>query len=474
MLWRFGATGGSGLRRRLPGREANGIRQRSRAVRLVAILAVVALVLSQCGDGEEVADGVDEPSATSTEGPTGATEAPTTTAFAAPPAPEPLTQSEPPPAPEPPAPQPPAPSPAPAPPPAPALSGPPPVAVGTMSDMAIAADGYAHAVFVAEFFDGPVEGYSATSSDGGIATAGVSPPDMLIVGPVSNGSATITVTASGPGGTATQTFTANVGAGAVPAARPAAPPPAPAPPAPPAPPPVDGADPGDDEPGLMLPTDELPPATPDDADDGADMIPTDSLPPVRATEAPTLAGSVPAQTVDAGQTVTVDVTGNFGGMVQSWVVVSSNPASVEASMTDAGQVILRGVAAGSATVTVTAVNDVGNVAQAFGVTVGAGTPTTTTTTVAQTGLRPVGADPNFSLRIGEAVKLYISRYFSTEATKFSYAIDISDPNHPIDVVVDPSGSILTITARRVGTVTITLRASNSDTSITRSATITVS
>ena len=224
----------------------------------------------------------------------------------------------------------------------------------------------------------------------------------------------------------------------------------------------------------MLPTDELPPAAPDDGDDGEDMIPTDSLPPVRATEAPTLVGTIPAQTVDAGQTVTVDVTTHFGGMVQSWVVVSSNPASVEASMTDAGQVTLRGVAAGTATVTVTAVNDIGTVAQAFGVTVGATTTTTTTTTVAQTGLRPVGADPNFSLRVGETVKLYISRYFSTEATKFSYTIDVTDPNHPIDVVVDPSGSILTITARRVGTVTITLRASNSNTSITRSATITVS
>ena len=331
-------------------------------MRLVAILAVASLVLSQCGDGEEAADGAEEPSATSTEGPTGATEAPTTTAFAAPPAPEPLPEPEPPPAA--PAPQPPAPAPAPAPPPAPALSGPPPVAVGTMSDMAIAADGYAHALFVAEFFDGPVEGYSATSSDGGIATAGVQPPDMLIVGPVSNGSATITVTASGPGGTATQTFTANVGAGPVRVVRPPAPPPAP-----PAPPPA-AQEPADDEPGLMAPVDDLPPAAPDDGEDGDDMIPTESLPRVRATEAPTLSGTVAAQTVNVGQTLTVNVTSSFGGLVQSWVIESSDPSSLEVSMTDVGEVALRGVAAGTATVTVTAVNDVGSVAQAFLVTVG--------------------------------------------------------------------------------------------------------
>ena len=92
-----------------------------------------------------------------------------------------------------------------------------------MPDLAVAVDGYAHAVFVQEYFSGPVDGYSATSSDSGVARAGVRAPDMLIVAPVSNGAVSITVTAFGAGGTATQTFTARIGAGPVQVPRPATP-----------------------------------------------------------------------------------------------------------------------------------------------------------------------------------------------------------------------------------------------------------
>lgn len=242
----------------------------------------------------------------------------------------------------------------------------------------------------------------------------------------------------------------------------------------------------------MVPTDELPPRPPDTAEDtSTDAVPTESLPPVEAAEAPTLSGSVPEQTVGVGQTVTVDVTSHFNGIVQGWAVESSNSTSVEASMTVAGRVTLRGLAAGTSTVTVTAVNDIGSVAQAFRVTVGAGsgtttttaagaTTTTTTTTAATTTttragsggiLTLVGSNPSVSVGVGQSATLDISRYFSTAATGFDVTYDATDPNRLVDVTL--AGSVVTIRGLRSGTVTITLVASTTNTRITRPARISV-
>ncbi len=352
--------------------------------------------------------------------------------------------------------------------------------------MAVAADGYAHARFVGEFFDGPIDSYSAVSSDNGVATAGVNPPDMLIVAPVSNGTASITVTAFGPGGTATQTFVARVGAGATQVDRSTVPQPSPPPPAPP----PARQEPAADESDVLVPVDELPPRPPDSAagDSTTDAIPTESLPPVQATAAPTLSGTVPAQTVGVGETVTVDATPYFGGILQGWAVASSSSASVEVSMTVAGRVTLRGLAVGTATITVTAANNLGEVAQAFQVTVGAGSTTTTTTaagttttttaaTTTTTGaggggfLTLVGSNPSVSVGVGDSETLDISSYFSAAATGFGVTYDSADPNRLVDVTV--AGSVATIRGRRAGTVTITLVASTTNTRITRPARITV-
>ena len=441
-------------------------------------MAVGALVLSQCGgEDEEAVDDGDESTSTSTEATSGT---PSTTVIAAPPAPAPLAQPDAAPA----APQPAAAQPAaPAPPPSPAPSGPPPVAVGVISDMAVAADGYAHARFVGEFFDGPIDSYSAVSSDNGVATAGVNPPDMLIVAPVSNGTASIAVTAFGPGGTATQTFVARVGAGTTQVNRSTVPQPSPPPPAPP----PARQEPAADESDVLVPVDELPPRPPDSAagDSTTDAVPTESLPPVQATAAPTLSGTMPAQTVGVGQTVTVDVTPYFGGVVQGWAVASSSATSVEASMTVFGRVTLRGLTLGTATITVTAGNDLGEVAQAFQVTVGAssgtttttaaGTTTAATTTTTRAGgggfLTLVGSNPSVSVGVGDSETLDISSYFSAAATGFGVTYDSADPNRLVDVTV--AGSVATIRGRRAGTVTITLVASTTNTRITRPARITV-
>ena len=354
--------------------------------------------------------------------------------------------------------------------------------------MAVAADGYAHARFVGEFFAGPIDSYSAVSSDNGVATAGVNPPDMLIVAPVSNGTASITVTAFGPGGMATQTFVARVGAGATQVNRPTVPQPSP-PPAAPAPPPA-REEPAADESAVMVPTDELPPRPPDSAagDSTTDAVPTESLPPVQATAAPTLSGNVPAQTIGVGQTVTVDVTPYFGGVVQGWAVASSSSSSVEALMTVVGRVTLRGLTIGNSMITVTAANNLGEVAQAFQVTVGASSGTTTTTAAGTTTtttaatttttragsggiLTLVGTNPRASVSVGQSTTLDLSQYFSTAATRFAVIYDAADPNRLVDVTL--AGSVATISGLRAGTVTVELEASTTNTRIRRPATITV-
>lgn len=458
-------TGESGSQGRRHGRKHVPARRAPRIIRLVAILAAGALVLSQCGEGEEATDGEQETTDTTAE----VSEAPTTTAFEPPPAPEPLPPAEP----AQPAPAAaPAPAPAPAPaaaaPPAPAPSGPPPVAQGVMPDLAIAVEGYAHAVFVQEYFSGPVEGYSATSSDSGVARAGVRAPDMLIVAPVSNGAVSITVTAFGAGGTATQTFTARIGAGPEPVARPAASPPAPAPAPPPPPPPDDSDEPAEGSDELLPIDDDLPPLPPD-----SDAVPTEILPPAEPTEAPTLSGQVPAQTVEVGQTLELNVTSYFSGVVQSWNVASTDPATAEVSMTTAGRADVRGVAEGDATITVTARNTLGNVAQAFNVTVGAATTTTTTTTAARSGstatgfLVLVGDNPSVAVSVGQSTTLDLSQYFSAAATEF----DVK--NVPSGVRVTVSGSVATITGVSAGDHPITLVGSNANASIERPARVRV-
>ncbi len=337
-----------------------------------------------------------------------------------------------------------------------------------MPDLAIAADGFAHAIFVAGFFEGPIERYWAESSDGGVVTAGVNAPDMLIVAPVTNGAASITVTASGPGGTATQTFTARVGAGATVPNRSSQPQPPPAPPPPPAPaPPPPPADDSDD--GDMTPTDDdlppLPPATSTD-----DAVPTETLPPLEPTAAPTLSGTVPAQTVSVGGEVTVDMSQYFVGIVQDWEVATSNSSVVQASTPSNGRVRVQGVSTGTGTVTVTATNTFGSVAQAFQVTVETSSGTTTTTTAARSGGTGIpllqGPNPVVGVNFGATTTLDLSTVFANAGT---YSVQ----DVPSGVEITISGSTATIRGVTRGTHTVTLVAHTTNASINRPATIVV-
>ena len=334
-----------------------------------------------------------------------------------------------------------------------------------MSDMAVAADGYAHARFVAEFFEGPIDGYSAASSDNGVATAGVSPPDMLIVAPASNGTASITVTAFGPGGAATHTFVARVGAGSVSVDRPSAP-------APVAPAPAESE--------VFVPADELLPISDSDEPATTDAepavdIPFESLPaveiadaPAEITEAPSLSGSVPEQIVSEGRTTTVDLNPYFVGVVQGWAVQTSNPTSVEVSMTVAGQVTITALAEGISTVSVTAENDRGRVAQAFRVAVRRGSEADQEQT--QTTEAVIGA-PDFTVGMGRVINVDLSALFSVEATGFSVSYDAAGSGGRVDVTV--RGSEATIRGVQAGKIAITIVATGQSQRVIQLATVEV-
>ena len=337
-----------------------------------------------------------------------------------------------------------------------------------MSEMRVAGDGLAHARFVAEFFGGPVDGYSASSSDNGVATAGVQLPDLLIVAPVSNGSTSVTVTASGPGGTATQTFTVRVGpqSGIAPGASSA---PAPAP----SPPPITSPTSDDAEP--FIPTEVLPPV--DVAPDDPDLvdIPTETLSAVGVTAQPVLVGTIPQQSVAAGQSLVLEIGSYFGGVVQVWSVESSNPTTVSVAINAFGVVTLVGGASGTATITVRAANILGSVAQAFPVSVSdvatSGTAGSDTPAAAPAELTVVGDSPNLALLLGQLKPLDLSNYFSEAATGFDVSYDPTGPDGRVDIRM--TGSVAKIRGVQVGTISITLIATAGTARVTRLATIQV-
>ena len=441
-------------------------RPRTRTGRLVTTLAAGVLLVAQCGgenDGGGSAGGDGAPAPTPEAAITPVAEAahaPATTI--APPAPGPAS-------PESPAPidaaEPATPTAAEQEPP-PALSGPPPVAVGTMPELRIDAGGPAHALFAAKFFSGPVDGFSVASSDTAVVTAGVSPPDMLIVAPVSRGSAGVTVTAAGPGGSATQTFTVRVGTAAdrSQVAAPPAPAPSPAPPAatPPAPFVPEEELPAATPPAPFVPEEELPASTPPPGGSSPDDQPLYSLATETVTAPPALSSSIPAQTIIVGNSGTVNASLFFSGIVQGWAVESSVPASVPVSVGIDGIVSFSGDALGTSTITVTAANDAGRVAHGFTVSV---------KTAAQVVLTTVGGRPQLLVPVGQTVSVDLSRYFSEAATEFDVTYDRTDPNRLVDVTVQ--GSVASIRGVRGGTVRIILVAASATSRISRPATVRV-
>lgn len=334
-----------------------------------------------------------------------------------------------------------------------ALSGPPPVAVGSMPELRIDVGSRPHALFVGNFFRGPVEGFTAASSDTGVARAGVTPPDMLVVAPGSRGSASVTVTASGPGGVASQTFTVRVGTAGD--GSQVATPPAPTPPAPFVP--VDELPPAAPPPPPGVPEETLPGRTPPPDDESLYSLPTEPV-----TEPPAVSTPIPDQILIVGNSETVNARSYFSGIVQGWAVVSSAPTTVAVSVGNTGIVSFSGSALGTSTITVTAANDAGSVAYGFTVSV---------KTTSQVVLSTVGGSPQLLVPVGRTVAIDISRFFSEAAIEFDVTYDRTDPNRLVDVTMQ--GSVALIRAIRTGTTKISLVATSATATSSRPATIQV-
>ena len=235
-----------------------------------------------------------------------------------------------------------------------------PVAVGSISDRSVNVGDNVSVNDVSPYFsdpDGDILTYTATSSNTGLATASVSGSAVTVNG-VAEGSATITVTATDPGGlSATQSFDVTI-------------------------------------------------------QDGGG-----------GNQSPMAVGSISARSVNVGDNVSVDDVSPYfsdpDGDILTYTARSSNTSLAMASVSGS-TVTVTGVAEGSATITVTATDPGGlSATQSFDVTVDR----------ANQSPMAVGSISDRSVNVGDNVSVDdVSPYFS-----------------------DPDGDILTYTARSSNT-----------------------
>ncbi|MXX56623.1 MAG: hypothetical protein F4205_16900 [Gemmatimonadetes bacterium] len=170
-------------------------------------------------------------------------------------------------------------------------------------------------------------------------------------------------------------------------------------------------------------------------------------------QAPTAVGSIPAQTLTAGEVVTLDLASSFNdpdGDALTYSATTSNPAV--ASPTVSGSTLtIAGVSEGSAAVTVTATDPGG---------------LTATQNVAVTVQRPNAAPTATGtvspqvLEVGGEVSLNLADYFSDpDGDALAYAATSSSTAVAITRV---AGSIMTITGRATGDATVTATATDPD------------
>lgn len=173
----------------------------------------------------------------------------------------------------------------------------------------------------------------------------------------------------------------------------------------------------------------------------------------QGNRSPQPSGTIPAQSVEAGQTVTVDVAPYFSdpdGDALSYAVASSSSA-VAAVSKQGSQVTISGQTPGTATVTVTASDPDGASAdQTAAVTV----------TGSQDNRPPetVGEIPVHFLDAGESISIDASSYFSDpdgDALNYSAALSTTGV-----VRASARGDELTVTGAARGTATVTLTATD--------------
>ena len=179
--------------------------------------------------------------------------------------------------------------------------------------------------------------------------------------------------------------------------------------------------------------------------------PTPPPPPPPANRAPTATGSIAAQTIPAGDSVTVDVAGNFtdpDGNTLSFAAASSDDAVATASVSGSN-VTIAGVSAGTATVTVTASDPGGlSATQSISVTVEAGNQAP----VAE------GTIDDLGLVVGAQATVDVTESFSDpDDDELTYAAASSDTTV---ATVATDGAMVTVTAVAPGNATVTVTASD--------------
>ena len=334
---------------------------------------------------------------------------------------------------------------------------PAPAAVGSIA-AATLTEGASHSVTASDYFSGEGVTYAAASSDTGVTTVAVDGADVTVTA-VATGSATVTVTATNASGSAEQAFavtvlplapvtvgriaTATLTEGASHS--------------------VTASDYFDGE-GVTYAAASSDTGVATVAVDGAVVTVTavaagSATVTVTATSAsgsaeqafevivrprpPAETGAIPAMVLDEnGAALGVELGDYFGGGVARYRV-SATPGGIVHLWESSGRLTITPLAAGEATVTVTATNPGGSAEQAF------------TVTVRQRAPRALGAIPLVTLREGDRVVVDVSDYFDGEGLTYT----AESPNADVATVA-LHGAAVVVTAGGVGLARVAVTATN--------------
>ena len=330
---------------------------------------------------------------------------------------------------------------------------PAPTAVGSIA-AATLTEGATHMVTASDYFAGEGVTYAAESSDTAVATVAVGGPAVTVTA-VAVGSATVTVTATNAGGSAGQSFAVTVQlppvtltfGGAAQAIELSehfgdA---------------VTGFDVSVSPAGvvqasmsgslLTLAPLAVGAATVTLEVTAGEISALHQFPATVVPTAPTALGSISALTLTERETHTVTASEYFAGEGVTYDAESSDPGVATVAV-DGAAVTVTGVAAGRATITVTATNKGGKAEQSFVITVQL---------------------PAIALTLGGAAQeIELADYFGDEVTGYEVTVSPSGIVH-----VSRSGSQLTLTAIAAGEATVTITATNAGGSVEQAFAITV-
>ena len=173
--------------------------------------------------------------------------------------------------------------------------------------------------------------------------------------------------------------------------------------------------------------------------------------PEPANQAPAAVGGIPAVTLTAGETSTIDATSYFSdpdGDALDYTAATSN-AAVAAASVSGSTVTIGAVAEGSATITITA-RDPGGLSASQSVSV--------TVEPANQAPAAVSTIPAQTIRVGESAQVDLSPYFSDpDGDMLAYD---ARPSNAAVVTAGVSGSTLTISGVAEGSATVTVAASD--------------